>query len=55
MIDKYRLMLWLAFENSGQINDYLKYKIVERMDFEAGEGFGFNQDFRNSSKDNKIR
>ncbi len=55
MLDKYRFMLWLAFENTGQINDYLKYKLVERMNFEAGEGFEFDKDFGNSSEDNKIR
>ncbi len=55
MISKYQMMLWLAFENTGQINDYLKYKLVERMNFEAGEGFEPGKDFRNSAEDNKIR
>ncbi len=55
MIDKYKFMLWLAFENSGQINDYLKYKIVDRMNFEAGEDFVTGEDLRDSFENNKIR
>ncbi len=55
MIDKYKLMLWLAFENSGQVNDYLKYKLIERLDLEAGEDFGTGKDLRDSFEDNQIR
>ncbi len=52
---KYDMMLWLAFEHSGQINDYLKYKLLERWETEAGEDFGSGKDIRNRTEDNKIR
>ncbi len=53
-MDKYRLLLWMLFENSGSVSDYLKYKIVDKMDFEAGESFGSGEDPRHSAEDNKI-
>ena len=52
---KYQMMLWMAFENTGSINNYLKYKFLERLNLEAGEDFGFDKDFRHSAEDNKIR
>ena len=51
-----RVILWSIFENSGEINDYLKYKLlIDRPMIEAGEDFGFDKDLRDSSADNKIR
>ena len=55
MMSKYQLLLWLAFENTGNINDYLKYKLLERLTLEAGEDFGFDKNFRYSAEQNKIR
>ncbi len=55
MISKYQMMMWLAFENSGMINDYLKYKLIERWDTEAGEDLVTGEDIRRGAEDNKIR
>lgn len=52
-MDDLKKILWATFANTGDINDYLKYKLIERNDlkFEAGEDFGFDKDDGNSDQD----
>ncbi|MDO4743803.1 MAG: hypothetical protein Q4A86_00275 [Clostridia bacterium] len=53
----YEKFLWSAFENTGSVRDYLKFKLFEeeRMKIEAGEEFGFDKNIGNSAEDNQVR
>lgn len=48
---------WQAFEKSGEILEYLKFKACEHneMNFEAGEELEFNKNCGFNNKNNKIR
>lgn len=45
--------LWAAFSTTGDINDYLRYKLLIEKDLmlEAGEDFGTYKDNGNSDQD----
>lgn len=48
---------WNAFENTGMIEDYLKYKYIEKNDMMIAENGGVNeiiQSERSSNKGNTI-
>ena len=47
---------WKAFERTGSIKEYLKYKTMAENteDMEAGAEIGAFEDRRNCDKDNKI-
>ncbi|MBQ9737422.1 MAG: hypothetical protein IJV86_03340 [Clostridia bacterium] len=51
------LFLWLVFERTGDVADYLRYKFFEKdlLKFEVGEEFGIDKNLGDSSKDNPIR
>lgn len=53
----YSMLLWLVFSNTGDITDYLRYKLFEKelLTFEAGEDFGFDKDNRNRDKGHQVR
>jgi len=53
----YKRILWSAFESTGTVRDYLKYKLFEeeRMKMEDGEEFGFDKDIGNSAEDHEVR
>ncbi|MBO4941457.1 MAG: hypothetical protein J6D15_04570 [Clostridia bacterium] len=50
-------LAWQAFEKTGRIKEYLKYKAHGENNFslEVGEEIGAFEDHRNSYKDNKIQ
>ena len=50
----YKSLLWIAFSGTGDINEYRKYKLIERLslNFEAGEEFGVDKDVRDSAENN---
>lgn len=52
-MNDFKQSLWAVFANSGYINDYLKYKLIERNNliFKAGEDFEFDKDDWNSDED----
>jgi hypothetical protein len=52
----YRKLLWLVFSNTGDINDYLKYKLIENeaLKIEVGEDFGFDKDNGNSNQNHQV-
>lgn len=52
----YEEILWAAFERTGTVKDYLKFKLFreEKMKMEAGEDFGFDKDIGNSAEDNPV-
>lgn len=56
-MEDYRKLLWLAFSETGTIEDYLKYKLLQNEVFkiEAGEEFGTFENIRNSAEDHQVR
>lgn len=55
-MSEYKKLLWLVFSDTGEINDYLKYKFFEKdLEVEVGEELGIDKDLRDSSEDNEIR
>ena len=56
-MNKDELSAWLLFEQTGNINAYLAYKMQEKNDlnFEAGEDFGVNQNIRDCDTGSEIR
>ena len=53
----YKKILWAAFESTGTVKEYLKYKLFEeeKMKMEAGEEFGFDKNIGNSAENHKVR
>ncbi len=53
----YNEILWAAFERTGSVRDYLKFKLfeAEKMKVEAGEDFVTSEDLRDSFEDNQVR
>ena len=55
-MERYENLLWTAFENTGKISNYLKYKTyAENTKVEVGEEFGLDKNIGNSDKNHKIR
>ena len=56
-MDNAKSNAWQAFEKTGKIDEYLKFKACENneMNFEAGVELGFNQNGRLDNKNQKIR
>lgn len=54
---EYKKILWSAFEQTGTVREYLKFKLFEeeKMKMEAGEEFGFDKDIGNSTEDHPVR
>ncbi len=53
----YNEILWAAFERTGSVREYLKFKLFEeqRMKMEAGEEFVTGENLGDSIEDNQIR
>ncbi|MBQ9756887.1 MAG: hypothetical protein IJW15_00500 [Clostridia bacterium] len=54
---KIKDLAWQAFEKTGGIKEYLKYKAHSENSFsaEVGEEIGAFEDHRNSDKNDKIQ
>lgn len=46
-------LAWKAFEKTGSVKEYLKYK-AKSVDMEAGAELGAFEDRRDHNKNNKI-
>ncbi|MBR5155764.1 MAG: hypothetical protein IKW62_04700 [Clostridia bacterium] len=53
----YTEILWAAFERTGSVRGYLKFKLfeAEKMKMEAGDDFGFDKNVGDSAEDNQVR
>ncbi len=53
----YSEILWAAFERTGNVKDYLKFRLfeTEKMKMEAGEDFVAGEDPRGSAEDDQVR
>ena len=48
-------LAWKAFEKTGGVKEYLKYKaVLDRTETEVGEELGAFKDHRNSNKNHQI-
>ena len=52
-MDEFKKSLWDVFLETGDINDYLRYRQTKKNDlnFEAGEDFGFDKNDWDSDQD----
>ncbi|MBR5614094.1 MAG: hypothetical protein IKT39_05230 [Clostridia bacterium] len=56
-MNSYKHLAWKAFETTGGVREYLKYKALDKNDtsVEAGEEFGTFKNIGNSDKDHQVR
>lgn len=48
-------LAWKAFEKTGGVKEYLKYKTHQRYDMEVGEEIGIVENPRDCNKNHKIQ
>ena len=55
-MDEFKKSLWEKFAQTGDINDYLRYRQPKKNDFrfEAGEDFEFDKDDRDCDQDHQV-
>ena len=56
-MQKYKDILWTAFESTGSVRDYLKFKLfqAEKMKVEAGEEFGIDKNLGDCDQNHQVR
>ena len=56
-MEKFEHFAWCAFEATGGVKEYLKYKALkkDKTDFEAGVEIGVDKNIGNSDKNHEIR
>ncbi len=54
---EYKDILWTAFENTGSVHNYLKFKLFceEKMKVEAGEEFGIDKNLGDCDQNDQVR